>query len=319
MIRKAFVAALCLAAGLAQAASGKWTITDLGVGPNPIFGGTYATNLNNRGDVTGWAYAGQTVPQHHAFVWSNGTTTDLGVPAGAYASEGNAINNKGTVAGSANNFVAYYKDGAWTQTGITGLALDVSGKDTIVGGANFGNQTHAFMIRDGAMIDLGTLNGGFYSIAYSVNDKDVVAGFSYSNDCCAHAMIWENGTMRDLGTLGGSSYAYDINSSKVAVGVSFDRSGHEYAVAYDGGVQILPVGGTWSLARSINDHGDIVGSSSNGGFLYSDGAVTILDQLSAVTSDGWKYLQPVAINDRGWIVGHGVHNGSSRSFLLMPK
>jgi probable HAF family extracellular repeat protein len=321
MIRKTFFAALLLASAVAQAApSPKWTITDLGVGPNPIFGGWYATNINNRGEVTGWGYAGASVPQHHAVVWSDGALTDLGVPTGSFSSESNAISNKGTVAGSANNSVAFFKDGVWTQTGLTGLALDVTDKDAMVGGYVTGNRTHAFLMQDGALTDLGTFPGGFFSIAYAVNSKKVVTGYS-SNTSFTHAFIYENGTMRDAGSLGGSSWAYDINDKGVAVGTSFDSLGHQFAVSYDSaGIQKLPVGTTsYSLARSINNRGDIVGTVDGHAFLYSDGAVTLLDQIPAVAAAGWRNLDAVAINDRGWIVGHGSLNGQSRSYLLMPK
>jgi probable HAF family extracellular repeat protein len=321
MIRKFLAAALMVAAGTAQASASKWTITDLGLGPNPTFGGWYVTNVNNRGDVTGWGYAGATVPQHHAVIWSEGTLTDLGVPAGSFASDSNAINNKGTVVGnSGNGFLAFYMDGGWTEAGLHGQILDVNDKDVMAGVYLAGNRTHAFMNRDGAFTDLGTFPGGFFSIAYAVNSKNVVTGYS-SNTSYTHAFIYENGEMRDAGSLGGSSYAYDINDKGVAVGTSFDSFGREYAVTYDdAGVHPLPVPfNSNAIARSINNHGDIVGTIDSHAFLYSDGAVTMLEQIPAVAAAGWRNLDAVAISDRGWIVGHGLLNGQGRSYVLMPK
>jgi probable HAF family extracellular repeat protein len=172
----------------------------------------------------------------------------------------------------------------------------------------------------GALTDLGTFPGGFFSIAYAVNSKNVVTGYS-SNTSFTHAFIYKNGTMRDAGSLGGSSWAYDINDKGVAVGTSFDSFGREYAVTYDDtGVHPLPVGfNSYAFARSINNHGDIVGTIDGHAFLYSDGAVTMLEQIPAVAAAGWRNLDAVAISDRGWIVGHGLLNGQGRSYVLMPK
>src|SRR5690349_8981945 len=43
-----------------------------------------------------------------------------------------------------------------------------------------------------------------------------------------------------------------------------------------------------------------------------------LNALPEVVAAGWKFLAPVGINNRGWIVGTGSHNGACcRSFVLM--
>src|SRR3954464_577533 len=92
MFGRMMIAAACFAATAATAANTKWTITDV----LPAWQGQ-ALAINNRGEVSGWMYGPSAVPFHHAFVWSNGTLTDLGAPAGQYSSTGWGISNNGYV------------------------------------------------------------------------------------------------------------------------------------------------------------------------------------------------------------------------------
>lgn len=322
MIRKFLAAALFLTAGFAHGApASRWTVVDLGPSFNPVFGGVAATALNNRGQVTGWAYYGQSVPMHHAFIWDSGTLVDTGVPTGSFESIAYGINNRGTLAGNNNSSqAAYYKDGAWTLLGINGVANDINDHDTMVGTYNTPTGSPAFMIRNGAFFDLGTL-GGSFALALSVNNKDVVAGWSYMpSSVTRHGFIYENGAMKDVGTLGGTnSELHDVNDHGVAVGTSEDAGGRTTAVIYDGMLRAIPGLGAYSFAKSINDHGDVLGYSDGHMFLYRDGSVTFLDQLPEVAASGWRFGNPVAINDRGWIVVTGSRNGTSGSALLIPK
>ena len=318
MLKKIAVAALCLAAGLVQAAQSRWTITDLGNSFNPIYGGVYATSVNNRGEVSGWAYSGQYVPEHHAFTWENGTLTDLGVPANSYDSAVYGLNNRGTYVGNSGGYIAYFTDGAWTKLTVPGSANDVNDSGTIVGAYN-GSGTRPFMIKDGVFTDLGLSFG----VAFAVNRKDVIVGYTYDSAFHPSGWIYEAGAFRFIGTLGGTdSYAFDINDHGAVVGASSDAAGHVRAVIYEGGAmrRVESVSQSYSQARSINDHGDIVGTIDGHGFMLArDGTLTMLEQLPEIASQGWQYLQPMAISDRGWIVGTGWHNGSGRSFLIKPK
>ena len=66
--------------------------------------------------------------------------------------------------------------------------------------------------RNGEIVDLGTLEGGFESFANAVNNRGQVVGFSLNTvpDACSlfvatqtRAFLWQDGAMQDLGTLGG--------------------------------------------------------------------------------------------------------------------
>jgi hypothetical protein len=55
--------------------------------------------------------------------------------------------------------------------------------------------------------------------------------------------------------------------------------------------------------------------------LYENGQLTTLDTIPAVRAAGWTRLFPSAINDRGWITGHGYKAGGpieGSAFVLIP-
>jgi probable HAF family extracellular repeat protein len=322
------VSILCAAATAAYAAKApQWTITDIGGLPSPFGNTSFAEAVNNRGEVTGWSYSGQFVPVHHGFLWSNGEMQDLGVPEGMYESNMTALNNHGVVVGAASgpphggSMVAVWKDGQWFVPGVEGSAFDVNDHGVAVGYFMNGPYTHAFMLKEGVVHDLGTL-GGTTSIARAISHQSVVVGnSSLPGDQQRHAFVWEAGVMTDIGTLGGAnSSARDVNHHGTVVGNSQDATGRIIAMIYDSaGMRPLFNLPGESSAKSINDKGAVVGSMDSGSFLYDDGVLTRLESIPEVIAAGWTRLAPNGINDRGWIVGTGSHNGQSRSFVLMPR
>jgi probable HAF family extracellular repeat protein len=173
----------------------------------------------------------------------------------------------------------------------------------------------------GVLTNLGTL-GGVSSAAWAINRRGTIVGSStLPGNESIHAFVYQDGTMRDLGAMGGRhSWAFDINDHGLAVGRVEPAGGGVAAFIYDG-VSMRKLfeyaGGSW--AKSINNHGAVVGGTDRGGFLYDGGTLTMLSAIPEVQAAGWVWLDPHSINDRGWIVGTGVRNGMSRSFLLMPK
>jgi uncharacterized membrane protein len=324
MFGRSLIAAACLAATAASAAATKWTIVDI----LPTWGGI-AQSVNNRGEVTGWKYSSNPIPGHVAFVWRNGELQELGIPAGEFASSGFGISNNGIIAGDTNQRPAIWRDGAWTVIPLYGTLNDVNERGTAVGGMRFPGKfdSSAAMYRDGVVTDLGTIPGGNgYSFAWAVNNSGVIVGSAslpsppFSGIWTFRGFVYENGAMRDIGTLGGnSSYLYDVNNSGTAVGASELPGGRLVATIYQNGVlrPLANIPGN-SAARAINERGDVIGSSDAGGWLYSDGQVTMLAQIPEVRAAGYTQLSPLAINDRGWITGTGSKNGG-QSFVLMPK
>jgi len=252
------------------------------------------------------------VPQHAcgfgaAFLWQDGTMTDLG-PGIA-----RAINNSGQIVGYSPNYNPFlWQDGKMMHlSGISNSgngAYDINNSVQVVGDIFGSTRLNAFIWHNGTAIYPGTL-GGALSTAFGINDFGWVVGTStteseeghaylwqngnmtdlgiggaeainnsgqivgrFPANFPYHAVLWQNGTMTDLGTLGGNySIAYDINDSGWVVGNSTTASGDNHAFLWKDGVMIdigtLP-GGTRSAALAINNLGEIVGYSNIGSDLY---------------------------------------------------
>ena len=325
-------ALLFVVAAVAQAAPPKkWSIVDLGAfGPF----GSRALALNDRGDVVGMSNADVPVPTAHAFLWQNGLMRDLGVPApGTHESWAFGITDKGAIIGTDGTNQGYvWKDGTWSRLPFMGAPTGINKFEHIVGNYETGvfATVHGYLYRNGVFFDLPPFAGQSHSTATAINDHGLVVGSSTlpGDQTIFHAVAWENGVIRDLGTLGGaSSRASAVNNRGVVVGSSHDWRNVPTAFVYEPGVGMrgLFTFGT-SSAVGINDRGAIVGSVNqgaeglNGGYLHEDGQVTLLDSLPAVRAAGFTRLIPFAINNRGWIVGGGIHaDGSSTAFLLIPR
>jgi len=322
LLRLCAFAILSIAAGAASADRSRWTIVDLGGDDWNVT----ANAVNNRGEVAGVMRI-NTGPFRHAFVWSNGEFTDLGVPAGSFASNAQGMNHHGTFVGDNGSRPAVFQDGTWTVLPVFGTLNDVNEGNSAVGGMAIGALVHAFIYKDGLITDIGAPPGGS-AVAMGINNAGTVVGNAFIPPAIPftfpqpiRGFVFENGTMSLLETLGGlQAFASDINNAGTIVGTAQDPSGAFHAVVYDGALpRPLGVPGNFSGARAINDRGQIVGSMDGGSFLFDNGVVTRLESIAEVAAAGWTRLQPLAINDRGWIAGTGSKNGVGRSFVLMPK
>ncbi|MCH7546558.1 MAG: hypothetical protein IID30_09190 [Planctomycetes bacterium] len=121
-------------------------------------------DINAHGQVTGWIGS---FPSSQAFLWDNGQVTELPLIPGGTMSLGRAINNLGlivgsglvTVEGSTSVEHAFYWDGLTTIDLGTlpgferSVARDINDASQIVGSSSV-PSVHAFLWRDGVMIDL---------------------------------------------------------------------------------------------------------------------------------------------------------------------
>ena len=182
-------------------------------------GGTFAGAglVNERGQVSGVSYTNSTpnpvtgIPTQDPYLWENGTMLDLGTLGGTFGVP-NALNNRGQVVGQSNlagdaNFHPFLWEGSalrdlGTLGGDFGTAYSISESGDVVGWSTTPGDSavHAFLWSGGTITDLGVLEGEVCSVAYAVNTKRQVVG--YSDDDCnhgnAHAFLWENGVMIDL-------------------------------------------------------------------------------------------------------------------------
>lgn len=325
-----------------RATAADYTILDLGT-----FGGdvSAAYDLNDRGQVTGWAALRKNTTAH-AFRYSKGKMLDLGTLAGS-ASYGYGISPSGLVTGAAdtrnneNLDLFLYAHGRMRDYGATGIPLychshDVNDHGVAVGSARDENyRFHAWKCERGVFTDLGSF-GGIGGEAFAINNAGQIAGYAYTADNIFHAFVTVNGVLTDLGTLAGigGSYAYGINDDGVVVGASLTANYGVHAFSYANGTMtdLGSLGGYVSVAYQSNSNGQVVGYSSTLGgtgyspFLYANGAMVDLHTLLPEDS-GWDLrtnlsIQDVgnliAINNRGQIAGTGMHNGVQRGFLMTP-
>jgi len=84
------------------------------------------------------------------------------------------------------------------------------------------------------------------------------------------------------------------------------------------------LGGSFSIARGINNRGEVVGGSLTTGDENFHGFVYRNNQLHDLNAmlepgTGWELVQALAINNRGEILGLGAREGEDRIVLLRPK
>jgi probable HAF family extracellular repeat protein len=230
--------------------------------PLPTLGGTngFATGVNNRGEIVGWAEntvhdstcVAPQVLQFRAVVWeSKGGLIELPPLPGDTVSAATAINDRGQVVGisgicdrAVGRFSAIHavlwQDGRPIDLGSLGgvawnTPMAINERGDVVGFSNVSAASggrfaaHAFLwtARDGIR-DLGTLPGDSTSQALGINARGDVVGTSCDADFNCRAFIWRDGTMTDLNAIVAPGYedtlvsANDINASGRITGQAFD-------------------------------------------------------------------------------------------------
>lgn len=249
------------------------------------------------------------------FIWQNGAMTSLAT-LGGNINEAFGINNSGQVVGVAETGnpdstcvrpqVLDYFGVIWNTDGSIQKLLPFSG-DPISAAVGINNNgqvvggsgpcaplspaigRHAVLWQSGSVTatDLGNLGGSTNNVAFGINGRGQIVGFSGLADGTAHAFLWQNnGPMQDLGTLPGDVF---------------------------------------SLALSINDNGQAVGQSCNANgncraFLWQNGVMTDLNTLVAPGSAA-RLLVANDINNQGQIVGQAYdqNTGNTLPFLATPQ
>jgi probable HAF family extracellular repeat protein len=176
-----------------------------------------------------------------------------------------------------------------------------------------GSGSRAVLWRDGAIIDLGTLGGGF-SAAQDVNENGEVVGYSGDADGGMRGFRWRDGAMVALDPLPGDteSSASKINDRGEVLGSSGRPDSLSRSVLWrpDGSMVDLAALTGFQWVADLDDEGRFVGAVSDDGMnghpaLWYRGRTTRL-------SEG--YGSASAINDRGEIAGM-YHGGTVGSFF----
>jgi probable HAF family extracellular repeat protein len=237
----------------------------------PAFAGgynSYASGVNNRGQIVGWAENGEFDPtcdpqfqllQFHAAIWwPDGRMQDLPPLAGDSVSAATAINDKGQVVGI---------------SGDCGIAI---------GGVS---ARHAVRWDDGVPTNLGDLGGQTWNTPTAINNDGVVIGFSLPLDQDGttnyRAFVWTSETgLRKLDELPGTtrSAAFGLNDNGQIVGFARVSGVGARAVLWQNAVasiqklnDLVPPGSpVLTIAGDINNDGRIAGYTADGlGFLAS--------------------------------------------------
>ena len=242
----------------------------------------------------------------HAFKWQDGGLTDLGsLPGADNCSVATSINADGEIAG-------------YSENGLTDPLIGI-------------REVRAVVWKDGKIRDLGTL-GGNHSLVGNINNRGQVTGeainaipdpFSLyyqllgsSNGTQTRAFLWQNGKNQDLGTLGGpDAVGFFVNERGQIVGASDTNSIPNPTTGlptldpflWERGtmIDLGTLGGTFGLARLLNNRGDVIGTSNLTGdqtshpFLWDNGK--LIDLFS--TTIGGSSLTANQLNERGEFVG----------------
>jgi probable HAF family extracellular repeat protein len=299
----------------------RYKLIDLGTlgGPASYFSNGFDGILNHRGTAVGWADTSTPDPDpafcfnfdcfvSHAFRWRNGNLTDLGTLAPGWSSAAIWTNEAGQIVGISENGMI----------------------DPLIGFPEF----RAVLWQDGGIKDLGTLDGGYQSVANAVNNRGQVVGFAtntisdpfsffpFPGATQSRAFLWQEGVMQDLGTLGGpDATAVAINDRGQIAGQSYINSTPNPVLDSCGGFSVnVPtqdpfiwrdgkmtdlgtLGGTCGSITGQNNRGQVIGQSDLAGdlsfhpFVWDDHMLRDLGTLGGDTGvANW-------INDVGDIAG----------------
>lgn len=320
----------------------QYTITDLD-GRSDYYLCSSAADINNDCHVVGefyidwWRIAGISDYKSHAFLWQDGQMTDLGTAEDMTYCGASAINDLGQIIGlayvyhghSSSSIPMSWHDSAFIWGyfhGDEAIPMDINEKGQIVGGvSDWLDSSFAFIMDNSVMYRMGYGTDPWdemswcaegYDAATSINDLRVIVGWSKDCHYRYHAFMWKPfESITDLGVPVTDTWWpwLKINNRSIVAGT---YGVHPYARTTraftwrDGAVSDLPgLGGQSSIARDINEGGQIVGSAqrADGSYtpvMWQDSKVTDLFPLISGSSK-WDYITPQAINDRGYIVGQG--------------
>jgi probable HAF family extracellular repeat protein len=226
-----------------------WEAEDSVMKALPTLGGDngFATGVNNRGQIVGWAETRVHDPtcndpqvlQFRAVMWEpkKSRKTQLRPLAGDSASAATAINHRGQVVGisgecdvAVGRFSALrsvlWENGkpselpnlggeAWhTPMAISEMG-DVVGFSNPPGAKDGSFQVRAFLwTKKGGIKDLGRLKDDTTSQALGINSRLQVVGVSTSKAGINRAFIWQDGVMHDLNKLAQPGFADSLVSAQ---------------------------------------------------------------------------------------------------------
>jgi probable HAF family extracellular repeat protein len=318
------------AAAAPAAAAASYTITDLG---SLGYGVTDGLAINNNGQVTGYSYLSTQIqvscPPHqyggqkkcfihpyHAFLYSNGTMTDLGT-LGGNNSEGLAINLSGQVVGPADTKTGFTDSALWTGKTITDLspvgAYAINDNGVIAGGCTDSSGSYPCLDSNGTLTRLPQPSNPAVSCgtASAINNTGQAIATCGDTSSYQHAVLWNNGTATDLGTFGGpQASAAAINNNGQVAGWAQTSTDADHGFLYSNGT--MTDLGLNFFPAAINDNGVIVGGNE----IYSGGTLQDLNNLIPPGSP-YQIMYATGINNNGQIVADATDTATSQRHALL--
>jgi len=263
---------------------------------------------------------------------------DLGVVKEMEYSEAVAINNQGSVAGTAYKGAetcAFHYSYKFMQDagGFNSRGFGISSMNMVVGDAFFGPSmhptSHAAIFSGGVAKDLGVLKNQLFSRANGINAVGQVVGFSGRDRDSenSRAFLWTQQTgMMDIGTLGGAyAQAYAINDAGYITGAaqtqgmgplltthafiyqSPDAPYRRYSQMVDLGV----LGGVSSYGIAINSYNHVAGYSTISAkndrvhaFLHDGKSMINLGSLGGIGNRDSGVSVALGVNNWDQVVGY---------------
>jgi len=230
------------------------------------------------------------------FLWQNGVISALPT-VGGNNGQASAINNSGQIVGYAENGMVDSTCPAHTTNNRIDLPV---------------------LWDKGKAQALPTIGSDPDGVAFGINNQGQAVGYSGTCTVAIEAVLWENGVATPLANLGTpSAIAFAINSHGQIVGQAVDSGGTPLAAIWQNNTvtslgPILP-GDIASFATSINNRGQVVGSSFNSnngtswsrGLIWKNGVTIDLNTLFPASSHLFV-VSASNINESGQISGMAV-------------
>lgn len=307
----------------------RYTVTDLGVLPGDTVSG--ASGINNHGDIVGVSSKDDATTRiflvHQSRMTSLGSVLFLGSGSGPDINDNGKINLKQRLS-SYTVLSAYEKHHAILYSGSrkVDFAMPLGWKSATVRGINTSGQLIVMCYRHAAgnrpsraafvydshthKFSLLPLPPGFQGAGFAmgINDHGQIVGSLWQAGILTQAVLWNTGQPVRLTGLPGmdDSSADGINNSGEMVGSAW--SGLNAAAQY---VNDHPQ--RWRLLVPLFQK-----QWKNRAVVFQDNKAQDLNSLIPEDA-GWTLEEASGINDRGQIVGYGLHNGQERAFLMTPR
>ena len=248
------------------------TTIDLGT-LNGSSGASWGNVINAGGQVAGISTPGGGDFYNEIFLYSSGDLINLNLSTPNGNPTG--ISDTGDIVGTSGNSAYLYSNGTTTDLGM-GLAPFISANGHVGGTVSIpdGNVI-GFVYRNGRELSIGTLNGGTFTVLNAINNKGHATGYGDTANSSEAAFLYSNGMLTNLGACCGYSQSVGnaINNRGQITGQLLASSGRGHGFLYSNGVMVdlnTLVAGS-KLAKSIviddgvaiNDDGWIVAEGYN--------------------------------------------------------